>query len=273
MGFNSESIEFFYNAGLTPFPLAKIPSMTMKIGALASNAIIDVSDVIFFCGKLGKGGIGVYKYDGTLTKISLNKLDRLMQCVLETEINMSAFKMYGLTFVNVNLSSYFTMCYCIEEETWFEWESTSSISSNMRFAIGSANDQSTESYGISLTSMDTGIVGIVSAVSPIPYNDNGSNAFTATIQTKNDDMGTTKQKTYNTLDLVCDKETSASTTTISYSDDDYQNFTTAGTLDISTTSLTLTGLGTSKKRAWKITNAANTPMRIEAIELDVDIGR
>jgi hypothetical protein len=66
--------------------------------------------------------------------------------------------------------------------------------------------------------------------------------------------------------LVGDVESSSSPITLSFSDDDYGSYTTWGTLDLSQQRRIATRLGSSRKRAYVLTHAAATPMRLEALE-------
>ena len=66
--------------------------------------------------------------------------------------------------------------------------------------------------------------------------------------------------------------TSPTNLAISWSDDDYQTFTTPRNLDISAERFRLTRLGTFSRRAWKYAFTANQPFRAEALELNVETG-
>ena len=55
------------------------------------------------------------------------------------------------------------------------------------------------------------------------FTDDGT-AYTARIQLDPMDLGTNKRKFWEEIELIHDMETSASAITLSYSDDDYQNW-------------------------------------------------
>jgi hypothetical protein len=97
-------------------------------------------------------------------------------------------------------------------------------------------------------------------------------AYTARVQLPPQDFGTKKTKFYHDVELVCDQETSASTITLAYTDDDYTTYTTHGSSDLSNSRVRFTRLGSSRKRGWVWTHAANTPMRLEAMEGTVTVG-
>jgi hypothetical protein len=98
------------------------------------------------------------------------------------------------------------------------------------------------------------------------YQDAGS-AYTATVQTSKLDFGTEKRKRFHKVALIGDTQASTATVNISWSDDDYDNFSTARSVDMSNDRAYLTNCGAARRRAFKITNATNTPLRLEALEI------
>jgi hypothetical protein len=104
------------------------------------------------------------------------------------------------------------------------------------------------------------------------FTDDG-NSYTALAQPHSDNHGTTKKKFYSEIEIIGDTETESSPITLMYSDDDYQTYTTWGTLDLSNGRPRATRLGASHNRAWALTHSANTPMRIEYLQGMMEIGR
>jgi hypothetical protein len=101
------------------------------------------------------------------------------------------------------------------------------------------------------------------------YTDNGE---TISVQFVSDklDGGTNKTKILNRLELIGDYQTTSNNISVQYTDDDYQNFSTARNVDASSR-MVLTRLGKFQRRAFKLAHAANTALRLEAVELDVDL--
>ena len=260
MAMGSESTQFFYNAGNpTGSPLSRIESMTLRVGCVAADAIAQVEDAVYWCGSSPQGGLSIYEYGGAgLKTISKPEIDRILVLAGAANISMTAVKIYGRNFIIVNASSVTFVC-CIEENyAWHEWNSTVRL---WYKCAGVSSGGTQVVYAVS----DKATTGKVYTVNPssIVYQDDGG-AFTARIQTSKLGEGG-RRVFWEEVELLGDQQTAASTTTIAYSDDDYQTYTTLGTVDLSASRPRLHRAGSSYRRAWAITNAANTAMRLEAL--------
>lgn len=98
------------------------------------------------------------------------------------------------------------------------------------------------------------------------FTDDGT-TYSASIRTDPIDFGTRNRKFWEEVEVIGDLQESASAIAISYSDDDYQSWTTVSGLDLSSDRTRALRLGSSRRRAWGITHSADTPMRVEALEL------
>lgn len=104
------------------------------------------------------------------------------------------------------------------------------------------------------------------------YTDAGQN-FTVQFTTSNLDYGTRRMKFGSRVLLVADQTPSSSLCSISWSDDDYQTFSTARTVDLSQTYPHLYALGSFRKRAWKVSYTDAFPMRWQQLEVDYTQGQ
>ena len=259
MCFGQQSIQFFQNAGLTPFPLSPVSSMTVKVGAVAADAIAEISGTIFWVGSSPEGGLSVYQFDGNVARVSTPEIDSLLILAGASNINVTTTSFYGLHFVIVNASTV-TVVYCIEEKMWHDWSASArywykcaGVSIGGTMVNYSISDQST-----------SGKVYIQNQAALV-FTDVGTN-YTARMQLNNMDLGINNLKLWHEVELVADIESSSSLTTLSYSDDDYGTYTTWGDLDLSESRPRATHLGSSRRRAWALTNSSNTPMRIEVLQ-------
>lgn len=104
------------------------------------------------------------------------------------------------------------------------------------------------------------------------YSDTNSSStttsYTMKIQLPQLDFGTEKRKRIHKLKVIGYDSTAASATSISWSDDDLQNFNTARTIDMNNGRTYLSNCGIWRKRSIKIENAANAAFDAEAIEID-----
>jgi len=265
MAFGTESVQFLYNAGLTPFPFDVIPSMTMKIGAVAADAITQIADTVYWAGSTPQGGMSIFQYDGGIARISTPDIDNILIRGGTTNLSMTTIRFYGRSFVLVN-SGTTTLAYCVEEKMWAEWSSTTPL---WYKCAGVSTGATFVSYAVHNV-QTSGKVYVMNPAFHV-YTDD-SVAYTARAQMAPMDLGTNRLKFWDELDIIADKETDASSLSISYSDDDYQNYTTYGTVDLSTQNPRAHRLGASRRRCWVLTHAAATPMRIEALAGRVTVG-
>lgn len=261
----TESMQFFQNAGLTPFPLAKVPAKTIKVGAVNADAIGEIADTKFWVGSTPQGGLSVFQYDGNLSRISTSEQDAIMILAGAANISLTTIRFYGLSFVLVKAGTT-TTAYCVEEKAWHEWNSTTPL---WYKCAGVSRGATMVNYAVS--NIDTsGKVFLMNHASLV-FTDNGS-AYTARMQLAPMDLGTKNMKFWHDLELICDRETTASTITLSYTDDDYQTYTTVGTGDVSAARVRFSKLGASRRRGWVWTHAAATPLRAEAMQGTATIG-
>jgi len=270
IAFGTESMQFFHNAGLTPFPFINVPSMTQKVGAVSADAIAQISDTIFFAGSTPQGGLSIFQYDGQVSRISNPEQDLQLLLAGPTNISLTTERYYGRSFVVV-VANATTYVYCIEDKRWHE--RTSEIPLWYKSA-GLSTGSQILTYCISKVSTS----GKVYVINPanLSFRDDGF-AYVGTIQSANDNNGTSNRKFYSEFRIDADIEPVASPLTIAYSDDDYVTFTTAGTIDLNAQTK-LTRVGSSNpangnKRAWKMTHSADTAMRIEKAHGTMAVGQ
>ena len=265
MAFGTQSVQFFYNAGLTPFPLSKATAMTLRIGAVSSDAIAQISDTTFWCGSTPQGGLSIFQYDGNVSRISTPEIDANLVLAGASAISLSTIRFYGRSFVLVIAGS-LTFAYCVEEKFWHEWSGTP-----LWFKCAGLSTISGSMVNYAVSNVDTdGKVFIMNQAAPVFTDD--SVAYTARIQLPSQDMGTRRMKFWHDLEIVGDEEESSSVIQLSYTDDDYQNETIQGSTDLANDRARFTRLGASRRRAFILTHSAAASFRLEAIEGNVTIG-
>ena len=263
MAFGSESCEFWQNAGLTPFPLQRIKSMTIRVGAVSSDAIATLADNVFWCGSTDKGGLSIFQYDGTLSRISTPEQDFQLVLAGPTNISLTTLRFYGRSFVLVKANAT-TYVYVLEDKRWHEWSSTTPL---WYKCAGLSSGSQILTYSISNIST-SGKVFIINPATLV-FADDGV-AYTATIQS-----GTTEAEGrtmfFDYLRLIADTVAGA-TMTVSVSDDDYATWSVVGTVDMSVPEKRIDRLGASRQRAWKLTNSQNKEFRIEKAVGEMQVG-
>ena len=264
MAFGTESIEFFYNAGTTPFPFAKNQSMTVKVGAISADAIAQIADTTFWAGSTPQSGLSIFQYDNGINRISTPEIDSILILAGASNVSLTTLRVLGRSFVVV-LASSTTLVYCLEEKSWHEWTGTTIL---WYKCAGVSIGGTMVNYCVSKAST-SGKVYIQNQASLTFVDD--SVAYSARAQLKLVDFGTQNRKFWEEVRLVCDVEPS-STATLSYTDDDYNTYTTHGTLDLSAPYPRATRLGSSRRRGWVVEHSSNTPFRAECLEGRASIG-
>ena len=259
MAFGTDSVEFYYNAGLTPFPLQVIGNMTVRVGCVSAKALTQMADAVFWIGSPPQGGLSLFMYDGSVQRVSTPDIDAILILAGATSITLTTARFYGRSFVIVNAGAS-TLVYCMEEKNWHEWSSTTPL---WYKCAGVSVGTTILTYALHNV-QTSGKVYVMNPVAHVFTDD--SVAYTARMQLSPMDFGTKVPKVWDELEIVGDVETAASLLTLSYSDDDYQTYGTYGTLDLTKTRPRASRLGSSSRRAWVLTHSSATPMRLEAIE-------
>lgn len=262
------STEFFYdNAGTSPGSfMAKTDQVALQVGCAGRDTVVQQENFLIWVARSNLGGYSVQKLDGlsNLNKISNSAIDRVLNSE-ETNISGAyAFAIrtgghlfYVLTLPNADR----TFVFDLDENNWTEWQSSTSG----RFLYVA----STQHNGIPM--IQGASDGKVWEVDQGVYQD-GSTAISVIIQTGLIDADTTQRKFCGRLELVGDEQTSASSVSVQYTNDDYQTLSTARTIDLSDSRPVLNHLGSFRRRGYKLTHTADTPLRLEALEMDLTLG-
>ena len=226
---------------------------------------------IFFIGsRLGKRGI--YTFDGySPVRVSTNSIDKQLSNIDDSFVVYS-YVSSGKTYIYVSSKNapYLNFLGCLENKTWAE----GSFENNGYLAIAGGNFGATVNniYEGPFATRSIGTSGRILQLSDRFYTDNGT-AFTLSCQTSKTDFGTEKRKTINSVALLGADIQSSGTATLEYSDDDYANWTTAGTFDLTTSNPRIYRCGSFKGgRAWRLTHSANTAFRAQALKFEYKEG-
>jgi hypothetical protein len=270
--FSQKSIEFFQNTG-NPVgsPLSRIGSIQMgaaRVLALADPlTVLAANDTVYWIGTNSDGApTGVYRFKGLAPeKLSSPAIDKLIGAGDIIGFVGTLF-LHGMNHVAVRGAAG-VWCLCLDTGYW--WKLV--LESGEPRAIVAApiqNSNAGGSYFIG-TQNTRGNQFITDASSSL--QDNGAN-FTMVARTGLLDLGTDKKKIATKLRVVYDTQTSTSNLGVSWSDDDFATSTTPINIDMSTSRNWITRLGTFRRRSLQFTNTAATPCRIQAIELEYDMG-
>ena len=104
-------------------------------------------------------------------------------------------------------------------------------------------------------------------------NQDSTNDIKVEILTNKYDFSTTRPKFLFRLGVVGDIEGSSSPLTIDWSDDDYNTYKTSRTVDMQNSLRRLVSLGRFHRRSFRLRHTANTPLRLEAFEMGLYLGK
>lgn len=263
VAFGRETIEFFRNVG-NPLgsPLMRVSEAFIKLGCIGPTAICQLEDNIAWVGSSDIGSISIYMLNGyTPTRISTPIIDAQLALASSSTIYLTSIKMFGKTFLIVNAGTT-TFVYCMEDGIWHEWGGT--LPRWTRMAANTA--ASPVIYSISRT-LDSGKVYKINPVAPV-YQDDGE-TYTVQVQTSIFDLNKERRKRLRKLSVIGDKYSSTNEVHVSWADDDYQNFSTARTVDLANDRAYLMNCGQFRRRAFRLTNTSSLPLRLERLELEI----
>lgn len=264
VAFSTNSTEYFYDAAnVNTSPLARNDGGAQQIGCASYNTMVSFEQSMIFVGQSELGGRAVWLTEAFQPKkISIEWVDDVLDSEAANISTANAFliRVRGHQFYVLNLNSR-TVVYDIDEKMWHEWSSNSSGNHSV-FQCTFACDYLGEPL-LQHTSN-----GKIYKLDTRTYQDDGTDILVEAV-TSLIDLDDNNRKTCHTFTLICDRTTTSSFATLSYSDNDYGSWSAGRTLDLSTRPF-LQSLGMFRRRAFKVTYTDNFPFRVEALELYVN---
>lgn len=262
--FGSNSIEFFYVGSATEgSPFKRTSQAAALLGSVCVNSIQQKDGVIFFVANSDTGGFHVATIEGLKVKgMTDETYNRIIQAEGNNILNCYAYtiRVNGHYFYILNLvGQNRTLAYDITQQFWHEW---SWNGGRMPFRYSSRKNQDYFLVGPSN--------GSVYKISGTAFQD-VSYPIELLVQTTPLDGGNMDRKFMRRATLVTDYVAN-STVSLSYSDNDYQTWSTEKTKNVSANRTTWTALGSFRRRSFRIKHSSNTPFRAESLELFIDQG-
>jgi hypothetical protein len=265
----SNSIQFFYDAGnTTGSPLAEVPGTIINFGCADPASVQQFEDVIVFVTNNIEGISRVAIMKNLQPQIvSTPFVERVLRLnglgygeITSLLINLDGHIIYVITNQSLNVS----MAYDIEQKLWYQW---TDASGNMYPVAAVTNGYPTLN---SLICIDySGNVNYLSPHYATP-NDNGV-VPPVDIYTPNFDGGIDRQKFLHMMRFNGDQQ-AGSKLKVRSSDDDYKKYTNFRTVDLSIRRPVLDNCGAFYRRSWHLRHQSNTPFRLNAVALEMDVG-
>lgn len=263
--FGTNSIQFFYVAGNpTGSPLSVVQNATIDIGVSNELAYCSVGNKFAFIsfGQLGKS---FWIVTGrSPQKVSSSREDAILSdgfrwivstCVIDGQVMIFLFcKDRGIVLV-----------YCLDSGGWWELNANS-MSQAMAIGAFSFLINSTNTNGflqrMSIYSETLSYKDAISATST-------GSVTTATAIIDIGDLGEDGNKSMPRIAFDADTQVSTSNLYVSFSDDDYQTFTSSRAVDLTKERKELTRNGGFRHRVIKMEHSDDTGFRLRVINADI----
>lgn len=304
--FGTNSKEAFHNAGnAAGSPLTRIAQYAENIGCVDQRSVTKIEDEIYFVGSPADGDLGIYKIKGLASqKVSTPVIDRILGTYATSgAIYASSFKLGGYSYAAFSLSTAADaaaaawlqessdfillesgfhiltedtaaqtasfvrrLVYNVQLNIWSEWDDVQATFIDS-IGTGTANQLYATSRFTS-----TGAIYRISPLADGELFQDDSSTYSMEIRTSKIDLGTQDVKIIEEVELICDTQSTGSAF-LSYSDDDYQTWSTPRELDLSSQNPRISRLGSHRGgRAYKITHSSNAAFRGEAMTITYRVG-
>lgn len=265
VAFGQWSTEFFFDAGnATGSPLGRVDGNKISFGCAHGDSVQQIDDRLLWISSTRSAGIQISLMDQLNHRvISTDFIDRLIQAsdlssVASFQLKIDGHNFYMVTLRDINL----TVCYDLNEDQWHIW---TDVNGNYFPIVDYTYQGNTHIFQHESN-------GTLYNTSTQFFNDVGT-AITKDIVTPIFDGDTSRRKYLKNMYFVGDQE-SGSTLAVRYNDNDYKldawsNF---RYVNLNLTIPYLDVNSTFTKRAYHFRHAANTPMRMRAVDLQYDLG-
>jgi len=270
VAFGQWSGEFFYDAANpTGSPLARNDTAKMEVGCANGQSLVQflTNQTSLWVGQARETGRGVYKLDGLAPKkISTKVIDSYLNADSLTNVRAWAIMVEGHPMYVLTLKdSGYTFIYDLHESMWYQWTSDNGAGVESFFTQEFFSSIGGVSYLLG------GSTGLISKMNNTTYQDLGV-SINFRVVTPRFDGGTIKNKFHRNLTVIGDTFTSAGTISIKHSEDDYVTWSTYRTVDMTQKKPVIWQLGYFKRRAFDVWSTTNLPIRLEALESEVEGG-
>lgn len=266
IAFKQWSTEVFYDAGnAAGSPLGAVQGAKMSFGLVSAGSLQDFDGVLMGVVTSRTAGTQVVMIESLkAVMVSNEPIERLLQTADWTttfswQLSMQGHRFYVVTSKVSNL----TLAYDLDQRRWHRWTDSAG---NYMPIVASTFDSSRRA----ILQHETN--GRLYYASPTYVNDDGVK-IVVDIITPNWDGGVeSRTKTLYRLFAVGDR-TPGSELEVRCSDDDYRSWSNPRMMDLSQSRPVLNDCGTFDRRAYWLRHQSNTTLRIQALELQMDLGQ
>lgn len=260
------STEVFYDAGnSTGSPLGRVEGAKIAYGCGSADSIRSMDDVMFWLSTNKSAAVQVIKLEGLKAEIiSTDPVDRLLDgadlsTVYSFTVKKQGHRFYVVTVVSRNL----TLAYDLDERMWSQWTDPDGNYFPFVDSVTTSNLTTLlqhESDGYLYTFDEQ-------------YATDAGQEITVDVITPNFDGGTQRRKLLNQMTFVADK-VSGGVLQVRSNDNDYdeKSWTNFRMVDLDSKYPYLNKNGTFRRRAYHFRYKKHTPLRLRAVELQLELG-
>lgn len=268
----NDSVEYFLDAAnATGSPLQRHESAVQQFGTAAPYSVVQTEREVIFIGQTGNGGHTVWTIDGFKEKeigIPAVKNAFLVEGSDLASATAYSLRVSGQKLYVIRLLSR-TLVYSFDTKMWHEWASGNT--NEVTFVGAYATDGPNGTAYV----LDTN--GTLVYVMGEQYLDDHGVVFRQEITTAKQDFDTFNQKTMSRFTIIGDDPFGAASTAertvyISWSDDDYNNWSTRRPLVFENDFPCIAQLGRFRRRAFKIQYESPRLIRWMGMEVDINKG-
>ncbi len=263
------SVEFFYDAAnpVPGSPLGRNQQAIIQYGCASGSSVAQEEGLVIFVAQSATGEKFVVAVEGTKDNtISTEAVNRILTGEGSNIADCWGYltRQKGHLMYVLNLPSQGrTLVFDMHTKMWHEWEWFDGSTDSVFPMVDTTEFQD-------LAIMLHQANGKIYKMKPGVYQDD-SRALKVLVQTSRFDGESANLKFNSRMEVLADWQTSTSNLTVYWSDDDYKTWTSGRTIDLSTRSY-LYRCGSFRRRSWRLYSEANTPLRLYALELELDSG-
>lgn len=262
----SASTEYLYDvANATGSPLGRHDSAVQQFGTAARDSVVQTETEVIMIGETNNGGHTVWTIDGfKAAEVGIPAVKSALLAEGANLPNAQAFcvrvagqKCYVICLTNR------TLVYSFDNKMWHEWSTAGGA-----FLCSHGTDGPNGSAYLLDKSN-----GKIYTMDETIFTDAGT-AIDCVFTTTKLDFDSINRKFMYRLSLIGDVPSTGSNITVSvqWSDNDYNTWSTARTLNYTTDLPKIDQLGQFRRRAFKITYSMPYLLRLEGLEVDINKG-
>lgn len=259
------STEVFYDAyNPAGTPLGRVQGAKVNHGCVSAETVQSIDGMLIWTSTTKEGSVQVILMNNLKADIvSTKPIERLLESAAWTSgiyswvLKLNGHGFYGVT----NTAGNFTLVFDLRERLWYQFADTNEAYWPIVSACSLLPSQHVMQHATN---------GKLYLASHDYYNDDSS-LFTVDLVTPNFDGGVRRRKQLNLLEFIAD-QTSGSVLEVRCSDDDYRSWSNFREVDLSKKRPQLSNNGTFSKRAYNLRHRRNTSLRMQAVEMQIDLG-